>query len=255
MRVPPYTDTRPVVTGPWSTWRGASCLPDRCFCEAARSSIMRQPSNTISSLAFVWLALVVWHGARRMPAASSRAATWRFVGATALVGVGSAFFHASLTFWGQTADVLGMYLVATLLLLESVARRHTVRASTLNAYFIGGNAALLVALVALPTLRRYAFAAIVLAIIWSEWRRRRTATPDGSQRLFMGAVAVLASAFGVWTLDITRVLCSPTSLWQGHALWHVGGAISTWLAYRAVMGSPTRDDEAGGAAIATGPTC
>ena len=87
-----------------TTWREASCLPDRCFCEAVQSGTVRQPANAISSSAFVVMALLVLMRSRTPTA-------WRFAGAALVVGVGSAFFHASLTFWGQTADVLGMYLV------------------------------------------------------------------------------------------------------------------------------------------------
>ena len=41
-----------------------------------------------------------------------------FTGALALVGLGSAFYHSSLTFVGQVFDVSGMYLIATFILLH-----------------------------------------------------------------------------------------------------------------------------------------
>ncbi|MBL0171432.1 MAG: ceramidase domain-containing protein [Gemmatimonadaceae bacterium] len=210
---------------PWTGWREASCMPDRCFCEAAQAGAVRQPANTVSSGAFLIVALLVVHRSRD-------AAAWRFAAATLLVGVGSAFFHASLTFWGQTADVLGMYLVATFLLLESLSRRRTWTAARQNTLYLVVNVALLALLVGLPALRRYAFGALVLAIVWSEWTNRRRGVLTAPLRLFATAIGVLAFGFGVWILDITHLLCAPTSLWQGHALWHVCGAVSAWLAYR-----------------------
>ncbi len=200
-------------------------MPDRCFCESVRGGIVRQPSNAISSGAFVVVALLVLVRSRSSTA-------WRFACAVFVVGVGSAFFHASLTFWGQTMDVLGMYLVATFLLLESMSRSRRWSAVDQNVLFVGGNAALLALLVGLPSLRRYAFAALVLAILWSEWTHRRRGIVTAPRRALTAAVGVLAFGFGVWILDITRVLCAPDSVWQGHALWHVCGAISAWLAYR-----------------------
>ena len=33
-------------------------------------------------------------------------------------------------------------------------------------------------------------------------------------------VFTLATAFGIWNLDLHGIVCAPTSLLQGHALWH-----------------------------------
>jgi len=221
------------MTEPWTQWREASCMPDRCFCEAVHTGFMRQPSNTVSSGAFVVVAMLVLFRSRD-------AAAWRFAGATLLVGVGSAFFHASLTFWGQTADVLGMYLVATFLLVESLSPRQAWTAKVQSILYVSSNVVLLALLVGVPALRRYAFAALVLAILWSEWTNRARGLVTAPVRLFAMAIGVLAFAFGVWILDITRVLCAPQSPWQGHALWHLCGAASAWLAYLYMTNSAAR---------------
>jgi len=222
-------------------------MPERCFCEAVSAGVVRQPANSLSSGAFLIVAIAaLWQArdARRVDARrvnggigggiGGRAAT-RFAAAVTLVGLGSAFFHASLTFWGQTADVLGMYLVATFLLLESMARKTRWSARQHDALFWGGNAALLTVLIAVPELRRYLFALLVGAILWSEWRNLQLPDAGGSARPLMAAVGVLAAGFAVWVLDLTRVVCAPESPWQGHALWHLCGAASTWLAYRAIV--------------------
>lgn len=214
-------------------------MPDRCFCESVGAGVVRQPANSLSSSAFVIVAIGALWQARTGRGVDGRAAR-RFAVAAALVGLGSAFFHASLTFWGQTADVLGMYLVATFLLLESVARRRRWSARQHDALFWGGNAVLLVVLIGVPALRRYLFAALVGAILWSEWRNLRvrrgtnSASPTGSTTL-AAAVGVLGVGFAVWVLDLTHVLCAPNSPWQGHAVWHLCGAVSTWLAYRTIV--------------------
>ncbi|MEQ1693947.1 MAG: ceramidase domain-containing protein, partial [Gemmatimonas sp.] len=153
------------MTQSWTDWRTASCMPDRCFCEAVHAGAVRQPANAISSGAFVVVALLVLMRSRTPTA-------WRFASAVFVVGAGSAFFHASLTFWGQTVDVLGMYLVATFLLMESLSRRRRWSAVTQNVLYVSGNIALLALLVGIPGLRRYAFAALVVAILWSEATHR-----------------------------------------------------------------------------------
>ena len=45
------------------------------------------------------------------------------------------------------------------------------------------------------------------------------------------AFVTLLVAFSIWILDITDKLCSPTSIFQGHALWHILCATSIFLCY------------------------
>lgn len=59
-------------------------------------------------------------------------------------------------------------------------------------------------------------------------RKRRPRT-DG--RFFAAALASLVLACAFWSLDITRVACSPGSLLQAHALWHVFMALTIGLTY------------------------
>jgi hypothetical protein len=39
-------------------------------------------------------------------------------------------------------------------------------------------------------------------------------------------------AFVIWILDRERVLCAPESLLQGHAVWHILGAIAAVCLFR-----------------------
>jgi predicted membrane channel-forming protein YqfA (hemolysin III family) len=61
-------------------------------------------------------------------------------------------------------------------------------------------------------------------------RRTRPAGVDG--RWLTAAVLVLAIGFAAWVLDIRRIACSPESLLQGHALWHLAGAVGSLLLFR-----------------------
>ncbi len=57
-------------------------MPDSCFCEAIRAGAIAQPANFWSSFAFVLAGLLLWE--RRL-----------FAATLMLVGVGSAYYHAS----------------------------------------------------------------------------------------------------------------------------------------------------------------
>ena len=159
---------------PWSAWRPASCLPDACFCEATPDRLVRQPANAISSLLFLIPGLVILRRGR--PTAVSAGL---YGSALVLIGLGSAFYHSSLTFVGQTIDVLGMYLLATFAVLSAASRRFAWSERLLAGVYLAGNAGLLGLLVLAPGLRRYAFALLILLAIGLELRGR---TPAGRAR-------------------------------------------------------------------------
>jgi hypothetical protein len=212
-------------------------MPAACFCEAIREQLVRQPANTLSSLAFVLLALLAFGMARRRHGGGAsllqvHPVLPRLYGAAlALVGLGSAFYHASLTFAGQTADVLGMYLIASFMAAYAAARLFDLSARTTGAIYAVGNAGLLLLLLEAPELRRYLFGVLVIAALALELRARRRAAvrPDG--RWLGAGLAALAAGFGIWSLDIIGIACAPTSLLQGHAVWHVLTAASAGLLF------------------------
>ena len=195
--------------------RPASCMPDKCFCEAIRGGAIMQPANTWSSLAFVIAGAAVLLRARNVQS--------RIFGAILIfLGIGSAYYHATLTFSGQFIDVLGMYLVATLLLFHAIDRRAKVSPANLAVMYVVTNILLASILYWIPFVRRAVFGVIILLFI---------ALERAHARKLIRAVGVLAFAFVIWILDYYRIACDSSSVLQGHALWHILGAIASWLVY------------------------
>ena len=221
--------------------RPASCMPSSCFCEAIRSEPPLQPANSWSSLAFVAVALVVVAVALRDRSArrpqsqnllsSSLAYPLVYALALSIIGIGSAAFHAELTIKTQFADVFGMYLIATFILLFNIQRLRPIPVSALVVVYLVLNGALAELLYTFPEVRRYAFAVVLLAALGLEWRYRNTRTVVSHGRLLGAAVGSLAIGFVIWTADITHVACSPMSWLQGHAVWHLLGALGAWFLY------------------------
>jgi hypothetical protein len=205
-------------------------MPTSCFCEAIRPSAVAQPSNALSSLAFCITAGILL-AFRASPSFRSTAHDDAPVYASALllIGFGSAFYHASLTFVGQTFDVLGMYLLVTAILLWNLRRlRDLSRRASILAY-VTANVVLFGVLIAFPGLRRYAFAGLVIAVLCLEYRLRDR--DKRNARYLLGALGVLAIGFAIWIADITGIVCQPWSWVQGHSIWHVCGAVSAGLVF------------------------
>jgi hypothetical protein len=146
--------------------------------------------------------------------------------ATLLIGLGSAFFHASLSLIGQFFDVFGMYLLASFILSYALSRLCGWRNSTAAVLYVGLNFVLVLLLLFLPEVRRYLFAFILLAGIVTEVVARRSKKLLIRKTWWNTAFLIFSIGYVIWILDNFRIVCNPGSLLQGHALWHILGAIS-----------------------------
>ena len=226
----------------WTPWRPATCLPGACFCEFVRAGTVRQTANTWSSFAFVWVGFWILgvtiadrNDVRRGANDAARGAdngaillrpvhAIVFAVALMLVGVGSAFYHASLTFAGQFADVFGMYLIGSFMLIYNVARLRPLSDASAMLLYLSLNVLLALLLYFVPETRRYLFALLIVVALVIDVAVRRQRSFVAHTRYLTSSVSMLAVAFVIWTLDLRRVVCSPASVWQGHAVWHVLGA-------------------------------
>ncbi len=225
----------------WATWKPATCMPERCFCEAIRPGTIAQPANTWSSFGFVGVGLMILRGRRRELEPSSTSLNpmiqqsiyANLYGlALILVGLGSAFYHASLTLVGQFFDVMGMYLLASFILLYNLSKVSRLVRKNFTSVYSALNLLLAATLLGQPHWRRYLFAILILAALLPEYFSRQKVRVHFSAKFLLAALATLLIAFVIWALDLNRVFCQPESWWQGHAFWHVLGAVAAGLLYK-----------------------
>jgi len=220
----------------WSGWQPATCLAGRCFCEAADPlRAVQQPVNSVSSLAYLFPGCaMLWLGrTQRRPEQRFSPSYAAIVGSGALVtGLGSAFYHASLTFAGQFWDILGMLLLAGFMLVYALERSLNWPARRTLTVYAAASACFTLLQVLLPDTRRYLFAVVLLVALLLEYRLHWTHQTTARLAWLTTGVALFALAFGIWGLDQSGLLCQPTSLLQGHALWHLLGAAGVGLLYR-----------------------
>lgn len=216
----------------WTDWGPATCLTTGCFCESADShNPIRQIANAVSSLAFVFSGMLVMvrrAGVSRLPFGYSV-----IIGISSLIiGVGSAFYHASLTFIGQFFDVFGMFLLAAFLLVYALERMWNLRLATTLSLYLIFNLILSWLQIAIPETRRYAFAIVLIAALILEYYYRVKSKPQIEVRWLRLGMSLLTVAYIIWILDNTRLVCFETSLIQGHAIWHILGAVSVLFLHR-----------------------
>jgi len=221
------------LIGPdWSAFAPASCAATRCFCEIPRiGSLILQPANSWSSYGYVFGGFLMILIARRRDSAMTPLAMIAF-GITAIaVGIGSALLHATLTLWGQFLDVLGMYLVGSFLLVSALSRWRRIADRPAIGLYVLLCAVLVAVLIGEPEVRRWLFGVLLIAAIVLELGFARPLRPGVRLPLYLYGLLANAVAFGIWNLDQHGLVCSPASLIQGHAVWHLLGALSMWLCF------------------------
>ena len=212
----------------------ATCTTTHCFCENPRiGSLFLQPSNSWSSFGYVFTGFFLMLDARAKQGTNAfpTEGAIMFGIAAITVGIGSVLLHATLTLWGQFADVLGMYLVSGFSLVYALAKIGRLDRAK-SAMLYGIVCAVLVGILLIaPEARRWLFFAVLLTALIIEITFARPLRPGVILRYLLLGALVKAIGFGVWALDQNRTLCAPDSPIQGHAFWHLCGAVSLWLNY------------------------
>jgi dihydroceramidase len=148
----------------------------------------------------------------------------------ALVGLTSFYNHATLSLWGGTTDFSSMFALILLVILLGFGRFLVLPTKKL----IGMLIVLTVPFVYLAGLPQadFIFAGLVLLGIGVHLLLQIDKKNVGGAIWFWLGVTTFLVAYGVWLLDVWRVWCQPTSLIQGHAVWHVLAAAAAVLLYQ-----------------------
>ncbi len=93
------------------------------------------------------------------------------------------------------------------------------------------NLALAISLIVVPELRRYLFGVLLVVTIALEVVIRRRSVTQIRTGYFIAALLIYVLAQIIWTLDLNHIVCDPTGLLQGHAIWHILTAASAGLLY------------------------
>ncbi len=228
------------------SWLGADVGRGSTFCEAGRDQLVRQPANTLSNVGFVVAGLLIaWHLSRDPgPGADTRAVLTRPVGTAyavlvVLLGPGSAAMHASQSALGGHLDTTSMYLLASFAAAYAGTRYLDLGRAAFPVLFVV--LLLLCELVGswsrpIPVVMfagNVAFGVLLLTALVLEFRMRHRPGRTSDLRWGAAGLGAMVVAFVIWnSAKQGTPFCHPESLLQGHAAWHLLGAVASYCLFR-----------------------
>jgi hypothetical protein len=234
-------------------WPGepSGCIAvNDCYCEAFTGGIVEQPVNTLSNFGFVVVGLwILWTASQDRTAGSGSRMTTEQVypllyGAVGVfLGVGSMYFHASMTEWGGWIDLVSMHLFITYLLLyDVIVLRERSTGWFLRAFTVANGALAVLLWVMDNGYGKFVFGTLIVATLALEYRLAAQDSPVARDRRWLwSGLGVYVFGQLIWVLSRDGApLCDPDSLLQGHALWHLTSAATVLLLYRYLCSEQAR---------------
>jgi hypothetical protein len=229
--------------------------PNTCYCEAydtadvlGNAPGVRQPVNTWFNLYAVFSSLLVaigvhadrkefGSGAAPNLISSKTAVPDLYIFAVLFLGLGSMWFHASLTKWGGILDGVSMFVFVAFLLFYSIRRFLTSAwlfwvgyLLTVVAFSVINGTGVVSPFVTIFTL---VIAYLVVEVyIWVRTVKVMQGTVK-TKLLWLFAVGSILAATFFWVGSQTgNFLCNPDSLFQPHGLlWHPLAGVTAVLLY------------------------
>jgi hypothetical protein len=232
-----------------SVWEGMTISQSAVkveYCEFNHvDKLFHQPMNTYSNIAYFFFGVLIlqwaWEDYKKR-GQNTLNRLQQFPLLSALMGFcfvylsfGSAFFHASLTWVGQRVDMNGTYSISLALL--SIGFYHVLHKidfsnQVKNIWII----ALGVLILAFFKVHLMVSSGILLPVLillnlsltvinYVQFRKER------SILWVISSLVLMVIAVKIRTLDVQKVGCDPYSLYQGHAVWHLLTAISSFCSY------------------------
>lgn len=217
---------------PWSSFAPAASR----FCEDAVCSWIREPANTWSNAGFLVAGLAALLGSPRGAPRLVR----RFGLVCIFLGLGSAAFHATRTYFGGLLDSAGMQAAAAFMLAANARRLFPARDAaaserrdTRTFWSLAALGILLV--IAFESFERALYAvemaiAGVMEIVIVVKARGRL---HRAHRWLAWSWATFVPAYACWWADVHGVACDPRAhVVNGHAAWHLLMAASLYCVQR-----------------------
>ncbi len=208
---------------PWQSLRQAPLS----FCEEPLCAWVKQPGNVWSNLGFLIAGILIY---KKSMKSGRPVLSWLGL-VSILLGIGSAFYHATGSYWGGVSDYAGMFLITGAMTAFNTGRWLQLSLEKLRWVFLGTTLVLLSLSILFPDSARalYVLGAPCCLIEFGLFFR------DGKKihynSYFLSWVAASLGALA-WWLDEGKVICDPQNhVLSLHAVWHLLMAFSLYLLF------------------------
>jgi len=231
---------------PWYAPTELVGAPNIKWCEETLCQWVSEPANTWSNIPYLIAALFIYWSANRKGggrATSLKQAEGELLWmapAMFIMGLGSFIYHMSNNYASQVLDFVGMFLFVFWFIILNLRRLNVLNKKNQAPVFAG---LVIITTVILHVMYlnflKIQFIVVigVAAIALTEYlcykKDKKEGKSDTNYRYLTIAAVIMAIAQIFSLLDLKRILCSPQNhIFQGHALWHVLGAIGLCFAYK-----------------------
>jgi hypothetical protein len=219
---------------PWYPAAELFGSPNVKWCEETLCHWVSEPANTWSNVLYLLVAFYIWWSAHKT---KQKELIW-LAPAMFIMGLFSLIYHMSNNYFTQMMDFIGMYLFVFWLIVLNFRRLNWISKAKQVHLMVGLSLSctVLVHIMYITHIKFQIIIAIaVLAILVTEYLCfKRKDKPIKYGFLSIGVIFVgLAQAFSLMDLARVEWVCDPQNHWfQGHASWHVLGAIGLTFAYK-----------------------
>ena len=229
----------------WQTMQQSKSALTAEYCELDHyAHFFRQSINTYSNLAYFFLGMIVvlisFYDKKYKTENKNLVQQFPFISCffgvcLIYLSIGSAFFHASLTWIGQRIDMNATYSICIVLIGISYYRL-LIKENASNQFkriFVGCLFLIILLFIQIHLLisSLYLLPFLILLIICGTVLNYLQNKPNFNISLAIMSLLLMIGAFILRTMDVQKIACDPTSVYQGHALWHFFTGMSAFLLY------------------------
>lgn len=227
-------------------WTSNTKLKQGGFCEIHHDGLFLEPINTWSNLGFITVGLIIaWEMMCGTFKTNINVFTQSdfmsifFPSLVVFLGPASMMMHATYTRLGIAFDVLSEYLICAFLVAYSTQRLFHMD----TKYFVSIFLLIIVVCelvsqwdISLPVIGgipNVLVAVFLILFAISEINIVFVRRSSIHKRWILASFITFLAAFLIWYItDTGRFLCSPTSWFQGHAVWHLLDALALFFLFR-----------------------
>lgn len=219
---------------PWYPAAELLGAPNVKWCEETLCHWVSEPANTWSNVLYLLVAFYIWWSANKT---KQKELIW-LGPAMFIMGTFSLVYHMSNNYLTQIFDFIGMYAFVFWLIVLNFRRLEWVSREKQIHLMVGLSTActILIHLMYITHTRfQMIIALAVVVILITEYLCfKKSEKKIKYKMLTTGFVLILiAQAFSLMDLARVELICDPQNHWfQGHAAWHIIGAIGLTFAYK-----------------------